>query len=79
MSSMKKTSLEVVPDNKMAPVSYLLYTIGIIGTGVGVFTALAEPSTGVFLGNSVGSGLLLASVGTLWCALFLESLVPIFD
>lgn len=72
-------SREVSLENKVAPISYLLYALGVIGTGAGVFAVLSGPDTGVLFGTSVGPGLFLASIGVLWFGLWIESLVPVFD
>lgn len=79
MLPMAEISGKIVPDNKVAPISYLLYAIGVLGTGVGVFAALTGPDTGVLFGMYVGPGLLLTSIGVLWFGLWIESLVPVFN
>jgi hypothetical protein len=76
---MEDMSRQIDLDNKVAPISYLLYAFGVIGAGAGVFAVLSGPDTGVFFGTPVGPGLFLASIGVLWFGLWIESLVPVFD
>lgn len=79
MLSMAEMNNKIAPDNKVAPLSYFLYAIGVLGTSLGVFGALTGPDVGVLFGMSPGAGLLLTSLGILWLGLWIESLVPVFD
>ncbi|NGM67874.1 hypothetical protein G6M89_02415 [Natronolimnobius sp. AArcel1] len=60
-------------DNNMFQISYVLYTIGTVGSGAGVFTTL----TGTEIINSVGNigpAVLFISIALLWVGVYIESI-----
>lgn len=65
--------MRIISDRDMIPTSYVLYTIGTVGSGAGVFATLTGLNLTSVIDANIGPAVLFLSIAVLWIGLWHES------